>query len=444
MLSDRIHPMVIKELRQGLKSRGFAVSLQGLQLLLLLSMLIYAMNLPHPSNPGGGDPESANTFYWGFIALVLLGVFPVRASVAVSSERSEDNLDLLQLTHMRSTGILTGKWLSLALQTLLIVSTLLPYLVARYFFGNLNLAFDLQLLLMITVVSLALSAGAAGLSAIPGKWSRHLIQWPLAGILGLLGSVLLEELGPSTWFDTATITLILFFSLAFLFFSLHFGGTQIGTGQVNHALPKRLTALSLPVVLSLTAMIHRMDTDYIMLLAYLFSGIMMVDALSEPLPEEYAVRPRRRIPLLNPGIHSAIGFAALLAVVFAICESYLDSDAHPWLTPWNYFNLLLFPVAIQSFFRTRPSLRLLQNVCLHFAAFGLAVFSLALPRGFKAHQLERPASAMLPVLNFFHLIDDGYSHTTDDIVLTGTMTVVLLLCIFLNHWRKTHARPRDF
>lgn len=443
MLSDRIHPMVLKELRQGLKSRGFVVSLQGLQLLLVLSMMIYGMNLPQPGRPHHGDLEFANQIYWMFISLVLLVFFPVRAAFSLSSERRGGNLELIQLTRLRSTGIVTGKWLSLALQTLLTVSTLLPYLVARYFFGNLNLAFDLQLLLILTVLSLALSAGAVGLSSIEGRWTRHVLQWPLAGVFGLITLILFDEVGTSAWFSTPVIIIILLYALGFLFFSLHFGGAQIGTGEVNHALPKRLTALVLPVGLGIIALAGGVDTDYILLLAYFFSGIMMVDALAEPPPEEFTIRPRCRIPLLRPGCRSATLFLFLLGAVFGVCETWLDTVFHPWLMPWTFVNLLLFPVAIQSFFRSKPSARLLQQVCIHFVCLGLSIFSLSLPRNLRAYQLEPPQSAILPMLNFMHFIDDGGSMDFEDFLYSFLMTSVLLGCILLNHRRHCRRAAKE-
>jgi len=417
MTSDRINPMVVKELRQGLKSRGFVSCFLSLQALLVISMVIYALN---PS-----DLSFANGLFWLMTALVLLIFLPARATVAVLTERRQQTLELIQLTHLRAHRIIMGKWLSLSLQTLLVVTTLLPYLVARYFFGSLNLAMDLQAILLITLLSLSLGAGAVGLSAIPGRWTRNTVLWPLMMFLGVICLAFLDEWGMSSWLSVPAIAIIVLFVLSFLFFSLHFGSAQIGTGSHNHALPKRLIALLLPIGVTAISTNFSVGDEYLLLLVYLFSGFMMIDALSEPLPSEQPCNCRSGIPFFTPGYRSALGTLALLFLILWICGGVMNGPDPIMLFPLNFINMLLLPPAIQSCTRNRPANRLLFNVGLQFVCFGGAVFLLILSEIGGNNILSSPVCGLLPPLNLIRWLDRSATGFPDGVV-TLFMTSVLL------------------
>ncbi len=157
---DWLSPIVVKELRQGLKSRAFvaiATLLQGGMAFIFVLAALSGMQ------PGSGGVDTLSGFFWFMLWLPLVFFMPGRALQSVVEETKLQTLELVQMTRMRSLRIVLGKWLALSVQSLLLVLAILPYFVLRYFFGGVNLAGDLTNLVSLLALSLVLTA--AGLAA---------------------------------------------------------------------------------------------------------------------------------------------------------------------------------------------------------------------------------------------------------------------------------------
>lgn len=159
--SDRLSPMVV-DARQGLRTRFFTGALMIFHLVLGLLMAGFLFDLNH---------NDAHEMFWGIIAATLLGVLPLRAFNALHTESKDGTLDMLVLTGISSFRIVWGKWVSLYSQTLLIACSLLPYLIARYQIGGVEL------------VERGSGPGRAGLGISPGDGGpgRHFDPAPAAG-----------------------------------------------------------------------------------------------------------------------------------------------------------------------------------------------------------------------------------------------------------------------
>ena len=105
--SDRLSPMLVKELRQGLRTNLFTAAFILLQVFMVLSLMIGA------AFSGGGEDTSGG-FFWMFITVTLLGVMPVRGFSALHKENQINTMDLIQLTRLSAWRITWGKWLALA------------------------------------------------------------------------------------------------------------------------------------------------------------------------------------------------------------------------------------------------------------------------------------------------------------------------------------------
>ena len=96
-LGDRFNPIVVKEVRQALKSRQFAVTF----LLLLLAAWagsIFGVSFLGESIDYG---SSAVTFYAGFLfalCVATLVIVPFSTFRSIIEERTETTLELLQIT----------------------------------------------------------------------------------------------------------------------------------------------------------------------------------------------------------------------------------------------------------------------------------------------------------------------------------------------------------
>jgi hypothetical protein len=142
-------PMVVKELRHGLRTKFFSLAL--IQFHVFLALLIGSILL-------GASPSIINALFWSLSLMVLLAIMPLRGFAALTSEASEGTLDMLTLTNMSAIRIVYGKWAALFGQTLLVASSLLPYMVARYHFGGVELVQELATLVISVLLSALITA----------------------------------------------------------------------------------------------------------------------------------------------------------------------------------------------------------------------------------------------------------------------------------------------
>lgn len=132
-------PMLVKELRQGLRTRGFVASLIGLHCAMIIAFLWASLLDVFQRNSA---LDVANAFFWSLTGITLGLVTPLRGLGGLRAEIDARNIDLLMLTRLNSWRIVLGKWGSLMAQAGLLVLTLLPYGVVRYFFGSVDLLTD--------------------------------------------------------------------------------------------------------------------------------------------------------------------------------------------------------------------------------------------------------------------------------------------------------------
>lgn len=174
--ADWLSPILVKELRQGLKTRVFV----GVFIFLQVTMvMVMGFRLLLMTNNGTADAEFLDVIFWIVVWVPLLLIMPARGLGAVSAEVKANTLDLVQLTKLTAFRIVLGKWVALVAQTLLLVAAVLPYLVLRYFFGKVDVVMDLMMLMGMLQGSLLLTAVAVMLS------SMSLVVRVLVLMLGL-------------------------------------------------------------------------------------------------------------------------------------------------------------------------------------------------------------------------------------------------------------------
>jgi hypothetical protein len=154
--SDRLSPMVVKEMRQGLRTRFFTAALILFHLVLGCLMLRYLFDI---------SQRDTKEVFWLVIIVTLLGVLPSRAFNALNAEVKDGTLDMLMLTGITSFRIVWGKWVSLYSQTLLVASSLLPYMIVRYQFGGVEIAREALGLAVLVLGSGVVTAALVGFSS---------------------------------------------------------------------------------------------------------------------------------------------------------------------------------------------------------------------------------------------------------------------------------------
>jgi ABC-type transport system involved in multi-copper enzyme maturation permease subunit len=165
-LGDRFNPIVVKEVRQALKSRQFVITF----LLLLLAAWagsIFGVSFLGESIDYG---SSAVTFFAGFLfalCLASLVIVPFSTFRSIVEERTETTLELLQITALSPAQIVRGKTLSAMVQVLVYYCAIAPFIAFTALlpgFDVVHVTFSL-VMLFITALCFSVIALAIGTQA---------------------------------------------------------------------------------------------------------------------------------------------------------------------------------------------------------------------------------------------------------------------------------------
>ena len=185
--ADRWPAMVVKELRQGLRAKGFVfpfLLLHGLALVAVAAEYLQTRTGGTVSSWIGGGTEGPGVF-WLAVYGVVAGVMPLRLMESLRGESDGRNAELLLLGGLTRWQIVRGKWLVQAVLTLLSLVSLLPYMLVRYFFGGVELVPNGFSFLSVMAASLGMSGCILGASGYPSLGIRFFI----IAVPGLLLSV---------------------------------------------------------------------------------------------------------------------------------------------------------------------------------------------------------------------------------------------------------------
>lgn len=246
--SDRLSPMVVKELRHGLRTRFFTSALilfHWLLIMLLASTMV------------GVNTERVNQLFWTLSLVAMLGVVPIRGFTALASELESNTLDMLTLTSISSFRIVWGKWSALFSQSLLLMCSLLPYIVARYQFGGVEILREVIGLIFLLLGSALATAAFVGFSSQTTRLVRGMLTIALAfGLipLGVFVNVFVNESPGDSMlreFLALPIWQMALFVIGFLgvttygvYFFLALGASTIAPPSENHSTVKRLVGFT--------------------------------------------------------------------------------------------------------------------------------------------------------------------------------------------------------
>ncbi len=330
--SDRLSPMLVKELRQGMRTNQFTVSFILLQVFMVMCLLLGTL--------AGGDGNEVSVFFWGFIGIAMVLVMPTRGFGALHKETQLNTMDLIQMTRLSAWRITFGKWLALVSQTLLLVTAILPYIVLRYYLGGVDLVTEVLVLLYLCLASMVMTAMSVGFSAFASPVVRRIvsvlaiifiIQAGFGGLVGLMmpggGFGRIFSLGFSssptptlTFLGVVAISLVI--SAYVIYFFLDLGASRIAPEAANHATRKRLIGLAF-VLMCFAVPVFAPDLIGLMIFGVAALIIIWIDALTEKatnvpsILRPFVKRPGLRPTMyaLTPGWHTALIFILLSTVL---------------------------------------------------------------------------------------------------------------------------------
>jgi hypothetical protein len=305
-VSDRLSPILVKELRQGMRARSFEWAFVVVQMLMVLAMVVAlsaAARNQHDVSRAFGEG-----LFWAMVAIPVLLVMPMRGATALRTEVQVGALELIFLTRLSAWRIVAGKWGALFAQTCLLLCAVLPYAVLRYYLGSVDLLRDLMVILLLLAASGLFTALTVSVSAFPSKAARAMvIIFPLVVINMAPAMVMAVSVGPvrggvtfsaggaSPWGGLAIFGFYVVLVLAYL---LEIGAARIAPPAENHAIRKRLLGLVL-VVSGPVAILLGGDNGILLFNLALLAPVCM-DALCanpDPLPGQF--RPFLRWPRLG-------------------------------------------------------------------------------------------------------------------------------------------------
>ena len=285
--SDRLSPMLVKELRQGLRAKTFIGVFLSLQA--FLAVMMFSATAASGSDRAG---SMVSGIIFSFFAIAVLIVQPLRGISALSSEAKSNTLDMMSLTRLSSWKIVTGKWVAIVSQSALLLATIIPYLILRYFFGGMNLLAELVFLALIFLTSMALTAVTVGLSGCTSVIVRSII--PVLGLPALFvmfiagirgGPAELLELLSSHPSESYIAVASYVACLAYIIYTmLSLGASLIAPAAENHSIWRRLLAL-----VAIIVVIPLIYQDYIgeywhMTIAFIIAVPAILTALTDSAP----------------------------------------------------------------------------------------------------------------------------------------------------------------
>jgi hypothetical protein len=441
--ADWISPMVVKELRQNMRSRLFVFSF-----LVIQAAMIFVAIIGLSASARQEDTSVMTGFFWTIIGVLLLLVMPMSGLNAVGNERKANTLELMFLTRLSARRIVAGKWFAIVAQTILLVCAVLPYSVLRYFQGGINIGTELTIIATLLLSSILLSGMAVGLSPQSSRLMRTLL---VVGGFIALQSVPRLFFGVS-WFGGSVISgpglgwkiygALIWLGILVLLLMLEFGASRISPLAENHSSSRRLLGL---IMIGAVEIFGRdFSASPLFTCSAIIMGAICVGALCEPprfLPAIY--RPFVRFGtvgkiagrLLYPGWPSGVFYTVFAATALtAIARFQGGGSIDPKWIIWAGIaaaGTLLFPAAILHGFASnsrRPFfvyigiqvvLALLVALCASLAAFNVADFRSILA-------LIPTCGLMLVGTNV--LYNGNYGETLIGIVLvTGASLIWLLL-----------------
>lgn len=385
-LDEYLNPMLLRELRQGMRSKVFLGVFLVLQAVMLFSMLIAVI---HSISPGDSSALAmANFFFWFTVIAPLLFTLPLKGSVAISGEAKSGTLELLFLTRLSAWRTVGGKWSAIQSQALLVIVALLPYTFMRFYLGSTDLFQELGLLLfclllcgLVTALLIAMSAFQGGI--VKGSILLACLSW---AVFILFSQQSVRETIWDTIFGPAQgIWAALAVWFLMVLFCLQVGAARIAPPAENHTLRKR--AMGLVFLLAMPGFISVFDAPYWLSvtvgLAMAFP--LILESLMEPIvPLRSLYHNDRLHPMLSgivryffsPGWCSGVFYTLLCCVVASVWlllpllweNEHVLGKPQMWFLLLNGSALLILPTAITGIFRRNarcnPAVYLLVTLVL--------------------------------------------------------------------------------
>jgi len=189
-LDDAINPIVVKELRQAVRSR-FVVAVILMFLVLQLAFLGIYLTVSGLSGWLDSIDYQAGRDVFTWLQVILLATcmlfLPAYAGARLAAERSEVNTDLLFITTLQPRKIISGKLASSVVLAVMIFSACAPFMAFTYFLRGI----DLVTIFFIIAIDFLVVLGSVHLMVFLAVIPANRVLKAFLGVVGFAALVLI-------------------------------------------------------------------------------------------------------------------------------------------------------------------------------------------------------------------------------------------------------------
>lgn len=338
--SERLEPVLVKDLRAALRGKAFALTLLG-SVSLTTAVLLFVLVL---RTVDGAEPEGERLFEWvAWSANAAMGVFvPLWAFTSLGQELDGDAYDLLAISRLSAWRIVWGKFLAAMAQCALVFCAAFPFALFAFLLGGIDAGTVAVRMLGVLATSAICVAAALAASALARtKWVRAMLLAGVAfALLWMHGALFVGAArgGRATMYagavapeSLARIAGQLAIAGSFAGFFLALAAACLAHPESSRSTPVRAWLFVLAIAHYASAPFALWTSGLATMLGYasfFFMPLAVVVLLfvcteREPLPRALAWRPRTKLaalfasPFLAGGGRGAV-FTLLFVVVLVI------------------------------------------------------------------------------------------------------------------------------
>jgi hypothetical protein len=180
-LDDRANPIVVKEIRTGMRARMFLIFYFALLLGTLLLSLVQTQGLHDAPDQRAGLRLFA--VICCCLTFAVMGAVPVHAFRAMQAEREQNTLDVLMISGLKAKSVVWGKFLGSMLLMTVFVSALVPFMVFSYLLRGIDILTIPLTVAWILATAMMLTMGALwlGAAARQAPWTMLLQMFVIGG-----------------------------------------------------------------------------------------------------------------------------------------------------------------------------------------------------------------------------------------------------------------------
>ena len=240
-LPDWLAPMLVKELRQALRTPFFLIAFVCVHVGALIALMIEFRRLTNDQFASGLGATPVLQLFWGMVCVAVVGVLPMRNLGVLHAATRKGDVELVIVSGLSTARIVVGAWLVQCCLTLLVFIALSPYIVFRYFFGGVEVVETTILAVSILGAAFASNALVIGVSGYANVGVRLLLLTLSLLIVVGFGSAGMEFLIESHAINLGEFFHVLIFlywlvSLILLFSFYTICGLQVGRAHLDVAI----------------------------------------------------------------------------------------------------------------------------------------------------------------------------------------------------------------